>query len=89
MSYRTAQIYISYKTLARLRRSVELYPRGSTNRAGIELEVPEGKETPDERADRLLNEAIDREYPDVVLLEKQMKALEANFMKARKVKNEK
>jgi hypothetical protein len=85
MSYRNAQLWVQHRTLSRLRSAVKLYPRaGGTN----ELGMLTSNETADERADRLLNEAIERDYPDVVQMEKEIRQIEANYMKKGKVKNE-
>ncbi len=80
MSYRTAQIFIQYRTLSRLRSAVKLYPRGVVDSEAQRMT----QETADERADRLLNEAIDREYPDVVEMEKELNQIEKKYMEQKK-----
>jgi hypothetical protein len=64
---RSKEIYVSDKTMRRLFRILK-----------IEKEKVKGV-TIDEIADRLLNEKIEHDYPNIAVLEKRMDALEDQF----------
>ena len=71
-AYRSAQIYVSTRTIKRLRLINRIFPQRSStdNTATASL---------DEVADAILNEAILTKWPECLELEKELARVEAEF----------
>jgi hypothetical protein len=76
MSLRSSTIYVQPKTVRRLILVAKMYPERTTDVSGIS---PREK-TADERADSLINEAINVKFPKVMELEKLLTKTENDFL---------
>lgn len=77
MSLRNVSIYITSRTLKRLGLVLKLYPQNSKGTAP-NMEMRDM--TRDELADAMLNATIDRLYPAVLDLEKELTKTEKQFL---------
>lgn len=76
MSFRPSQLFIQSRTKQRLRLIAELFPTRSQNsEAQRHTEISEGvcgNASADEIGDKLLNDAIAREFPEILMIEKEI-----------------
>lgn len=79
MSYRTGTVYVQGSTLSRLRLVRKMYPHHLTEAVGV-VDTRQREATIDEIADKLINDAIERDYPDAIALEKNIARVEAEAM---------
>jgi hypothetical protein len=77
MSLRSSTIYVEPKTVKRLLVLAKLYPERTTDISGTGATR---EKTADERADALLNEAINAKYPKVMELERLLAKTEKDFL---------
>jgi hypothetical protein len=77
VSLRSSTIYVEPKTVRRLILVTKIYPERTIDSGGSALR----EKTADERADTLLNEAINVKYPKVMELEKLLTKTEKDFLK--------
>jgi hypothetical protein len=76
MSLRSTTLYVEPKTVRRLLMVTKMYPERAADISGIT-----GREkTADERADTLINEAINVKYPKVIELERLLAKTEKDFL---------
>jgi hypothetical protein len=84
---RNSQLYISSKTMRRLRLAQTLYPTTvpTTENPGIQHQLPAMREvTLDELADMWLNQRIDEECPLVKEMEGELAEVEKTYKKLAK-----
>ena len=80
MSYRNATLYVQGKTLQRLRLVRKLYPHYITEKNELAGDMSQRECSIDEMADRIINGAIDDQFPAALALEKEMARVEKEAM---------
>jgi hypothetical protein len=77
LSLRSSTIYVEPRTVRRLILVTKMYPERVTDTSGG---MATREKTADERADILINEAINQKYPKVIELERLLTKTEKDFL---------